>query len=155
MFTTVLLIEKALSNADVELITTLHGEEPVAFHVLMQPRGRQDEFLRAVDDVAFGYLDRAAHERDEPQGEDAVDAAAAGLDHTLQGLRKAGATAEGRVVDENPLDDLRALVQNVAADEVIVLAAPHWIEGLFHRDWASQARHKVGVPVLQLFAQQD
>ena len=155
MFTTVLLIEKALSDADVELITTLHGDEPVAFHVLMQPRGKQDEFLRAVDDVAFGYLDRAAHERDEPQGEDAVDAAAAGLDHTLQGLRKAGATATGRVVDENPLEDLKALVKNVSADEVIVLAAPHWIEGLFHRDWASQARHKVGVPVLQLFAQQD
>jgi hypothetical protein len=155
VFTTVLLIEKALSDADIELITTLHGDEQVAFHVLMQPRGKQDEFLRAVDDVAFGYLDRAAHERDEPQGEDAVDAAAAGLGHTLQGLRGAGATAEGRVVDENPLDDLRALVQNVSADEVIVLAAPHWIEGLFHRDWASQARHKVGVPVLQLFAQQD
>jgi hypothetical protein len=155
VFTTVLLIEKALSDADIELITTLHGEEQVAFHVLMQPRGKQDEFLRAVDDVAFGYLERAAHEREEPRGEDAVDAAAAGLDRTLQGLRKAGATATGRVVDENPLEDLKALVQNVEADEVIVLAAPHWIEGLFHRDWASQARHKVGVPVLQLFAQQD
>jgi hypothetical protein len=155
VFTTVLLIEKALSAADVELLTTLHGEEPVSFHVLMQPRGRQDEFLRAVDDVAFGYLDRAAHERDEPHGADAVDTAAAGLAHTLEELRAAGAEATGRVVEKNPLQDLRALVADVSADEVIVLAAPHWIEGLFHRDWASQARHKVGVPVLQLFAQQD
>jgi hypothetical protein len=155
VFTTVLLIEKALSDADIELITTLHGEEQVAFHVLMQPRGKQDEFLRAVDDVAFGYLDRAAREHEEPQGEDAVSAAAAGLDHTLRALRGAGAEASGRVVEQNPLQDLQGLVENVKADEVIVLAAPHWIEGLFHRDWASQARHKVGVPVLQLFAQQD
>ncbi|MEZ0089503.1 indole-3-glycerol phosphate synthase [Streptacidiphilus sp. EB129] len=155
MFTTVLLIEKALSEADIELITTLHGDEKVHFHVLMQPRGKQDEFLRAVDDVAFGYLDRAAHERDEPRGEDAVDAAAAGLEHTLEQLRTAGAEANGRVVEQNPLQGLREVVDDVSADEVIVLAAPHWIEGLFHRDWASQARHKVGVPVLQLFAQQD
>ena len=155
MFTTVLLIEKTLSNADLELITTLHGDEKVAFHVLMQPRGTQDELLRAVDDVAFGYLNRAIHEHDEPQGGVAVSTAAAELEHTLQQLRAAGAEATGRVVAEHPLQGLTSLVEQVGADEVIVLAAPQWIEGLFHRDWASQARHKVGVPVLQLFAQQD
>jgi len=155
VFTTVLLIEKTLSNADLELITTLHGDEKVAFHVLMQPRGTQDELLRAVDDVAFGYLNRAVHEHDEPHGGVAVSTAAAELEHTLQQLRAAGAEATGRVVAEHPLQGLTSLVEQVSADEVIVLAAPQWIEGLFHRDWASQARHKVGVPVLQLFAQQD
>jgi len=155
VFTTVLLIEKTLSNADLELITTLHGDEKAAFHVLMQPRGTQDELLRAVDDVAFGYLNRAVHEHDEPRGSDALSTSAAELEHTLQQLRAAGATAEGRVVSDNPLQRLTELVDQVRADEVVVLAAPQWIEGLFHRDWASQARHKVGVPVLQLFAQQD
>jgi hypothetical protein len=155
VFTTVLLIEKALSDADVELVTTLHGKEPVSFHVVMQPRGKQDELLRAIDDVAFGYLDQAAKEHEEPHGQDALTAADKALQHTLHSLRNAGAAhAEGAVVDHNPLDGLKDLVQEVSADEVIVLAAPHWVEGLFHRDWASQARHKVGVPVLQLFAQQ-
>jgi hypothetical protein len=155
VFTTVLLIEKTLSNADLNLITTLHGDEKVTFHVLMQPRGKQDELLRAVDDVAFGYLDRALHEHDEPRGESALTAAADDLHHTLEQLRAAGAEATGRVVEEDPLHSLTELVEQVHADEVVVLAAPQWIEGLFHRDWASQARHKVGVPVLQLFAQQD
>ncbi|MEZ0066964.1 hypothetical protein ABIA32_002977 [Streptacidiphilus sp. MAP12-20] len=156
MFTTVLLIEKALSDADVELVTTLHGDEQIRFHVVMQPRGKQDELLRAIDDVAFGYLDQAAKEHEEPHGQDALTAADQALQHTLRALRHAGAAeAEGAVVDHNPLDGLKDLVQEVEADEVIVLAAPHWVEGLFHRDWASQARHRVGVPVLQLFAQQD
>ncbi|MBF9071194.1 indole-3-glycerol phosphate synthase [Streptacidiphilus fuscans] len=155
MFTTVLLIEKALSDADADMVTTLHGEEPVSFHVVMQPRGKQDELLRAIDDVAFGYLEQAAKERDEPHGQDALSAADASLQQTLRLLREHGAAqAEGAVVDHNPLDGLKDLVKEVEADEVIVLAAPHWVEGLFHRDWASQARHKVGVPVLQLFAQQ-
>jgi hypothetical protein len=155
LFTTVLLIEKTLSNADLELITTLHGDEKVTFHVLMQPRGKQDELLRAVDDVAFGYLNRALHEHDEPRGQEAVETAAAELQHSLTQLREAGAEATGQVVEEDPLRSLTELVDQVKADEVVVLAAPQWIEGLFHRDWASQARHKVGVPVLQLFAQQD
>ncbi|CAM5666822.1 Peptide methionine sulfoxide reductase MsrB [Streptomyces griseoloalbus] len=49
------MIEKALTSADVEFVTTLHGDEPVAFHVLLQPRGEQaDRLLRAIDDVALG-----------------------------------------------------------------------------------------------------
>lgn len=155
MFTSVLLIEKAVSHADVELITGLHTDEKVSFHVVMQPRGDQDELLRAIDDVAFGYLEDAAHERDEPQGDAAVPAADTALEHTLRLLREAGAEAEGTVIEESPLDGLRDLVARLHADEVIVLVAPHWLEGFFHRDWASQARHKVGVPVLQLFARQD
>lgn len=44
------------------------------------------------------------------------------------------------------------LVDEVGADEVIVLTDPHYVEEFFHRDWASRARHKVGVPVLKLFS---
>jgi len=32
------------------------------------------------------------------------------------------------------------------------MTEPHYVEEFFHRDWASRARHKVGVPVLKLFA---
>jgi hypothetical protein len=152
VFTTVLMIEKALSDADVELVTTLHGDDPVNFVVLMQPRGRQDELLRALDDVALGYLDRAVHEREESEGDGPDATAEAALDQTLRRLRSRGATADGSVVEQNPLDLLRSTVEEHQADEVVVLTAPHFVEELFHRDWASRARHKVGVPVLKLFA---
>ncbi|GDY61993.1 hypothetical protein SAV14893_013860 [Streptomyces avermitilis] len=73
MFTSVLMIEKALTSADVEFVTTLHGDEAVSFHVLLQPRGDQaDRLLRAIDDVALGELDEAAHERETPEGKDAA-----------------------------------------------------------------------------------
>ncbi|MFI9271653.1 indole-3-glycerol phosphate synthase [Kitasatospora sp. NPDC052896] len=142
------MIEKALSEADVELVTTLHGDEKVSFVVLMQPRGKQDELLRALDDVALGHLDKAVHEREEP----GPTVAGESLEHSLRHLREAGAEAVGRVVEDHPLDSLRAVVEETGADEVLVLTAPHFVEEFFHRDWASQARHKVGVPVLKLFA---
>ncbi|MEU9477632.1 indole-3-glycerol phosphate synthase [Streptomyces sp. NPDC048191] len=153
MFTSVLMIEKALTSADVEFVTTLHGDEPVAFHVLLQPRGDQaDRLLRAIDDIALGELDEAVREHDTPEGEDARSVGQQALDVSVQALRSSGSGAEGRMVEDHPLDALKALVAEVDADEVIVLTDPHYVEEFFHRDWASRARHKVGVPVLKLFS---
>ncbi|GAA4895933.1 indole-3-glycerol phosphate synthase [Streptomyces coeruleoprunus] len=153
MFTSVLMIEKPLSSVDVEFVTSLHGDEGVSFIVLMQPRGDQaDVLLRAIDDVAIGALKDAAKEGEEPSGRAARRPAEAALEASLQALRDAGCEAVGQVVEDHPLDKMKAVVEEADADEVIVLTAPHYVEEFFHRDWASRARHKVGVPVLKLFA---
>ncbi|MFC7264624.1 indole-3-glycerol phosphate synthase [Streptomyces lutosisoli] len=153
MFTSVLMIEKALTSADVEFVTTLHGDETVAFHVLLQPRGDQaDRLLRAIDDVALGELDEAARERETPEGADAAALGVQALEVSLEALQASGSHAVGRLIEDHPLDALKALVDETDADEVIVLTDPHYVEEFFHRDWASRARHKVGVPVLKLFS---
>jgi hypothetical protein len=155
VITTVLMIEKPLVSADVELVTTLHGEEPVSFVVLMQPRGDQDLLLRALDDVALGELDDAVREGAEPEGGEALGLAEQALELSLKRLRDAGSEAVGQIIEEHPLDLLTSVTEQTDADEVIVLTAPHLVEEFFHRDWASRARHKVGVPVLKLFAHTD
>ncbi|MFD5029926.1 indole-3-glycerol phosphate synthase [Streptomyces sp. NPDC058405] len=156
MFTSVLMIEKPLTSEDVEFVTTLHGEEAVSFIVLMQPRGDQaDVLLRALDDVALGELKDATREGDEPEGKEARRPAALALEHSLQALRAHGSEATGEVIEDHPLDRLTAVVDESGADEVIVMTEPHYVEEFFHRDWASRARHKVGVPVLKLFAHSE
>jgi hypothetical protein len=153
VFTSVLMIEKALTSADVEFVTGLHGEEEVSFHVLLQPRGDQaDRLLRAIDDVALGELDEATREGLTPEGEEAKSFGERALAVSLQALTAAGSAAEGRLIEDHPLDALKSLVEEIGADEVIVLTDPHYVEEFFHRDWASRARHKVGVPVLKLFS---
>jgi hypothetical protein len=153
VFTSVLMIEKALTSADVEFVTTLHGDEEVAFHVLLQPRGEQaDRLLRAVDDVALGELDEAVRENETPEGAEAVGQGRQALEVSLAALRAVGNAAQGRLIEDHPLDALKTLVDESGADEVIVLTDPHYVEEFFHRDWASRARHKVGVPVLKLFS---
>ncbi|MCG7529389.1 indole-3-glycerol phosphate synthase [Streptomyces sp. OfavH-34-F] len=150
------MIEKALTSGDVEFVTTLHGEERTSFVVLMQPRGDQaDVLLRAIDDLAMGELKEAARESEEPEGKSARDSAALALDVSLEALRQAGSEAVGQVIENHPLDKLTTVVEESGADEVIVLTAPHYVEEFFHRDWASRARHKVGVPVLKLFAHSE
>lgn len=153
VFTSVLMIEKALTSADVEFVTTLHGDEPITFHVLLQPRGDQaDRLLRAIDDVALGELDEAAREGETPEGQEAAGFGERALQVSLTALRAAGCAAQGRLIENHPLDALKTLVAEAGADEVIVLTDPHYVEEFFHRDWASRARHKVGVPVLKLFS---
>ncbi|MEU5212740.1 indole-3-glycerol phosphate synthase [Streptomyces sp. NPDC020742] len=152
MFTSVLMIEKPLTPADVEFVTTLHGDDRISFVVLMQPRGKQDVLLRAIDDVALGEFDDAVREGGEPSGAQAEAPAEFALSHTLQALRAAGSEAVGQVVEDHPMEVLRSVVDETGADEVIVLTTPHFVEEFFHRDWASRARHKVGVPVLKLFS---
>ncbi|GLX21225.1 MULTISPECIES: indole-3-glycerol phosphate synthase [Streptomyces] len=155
MFTSVLMIEQPLTTVDVDFVTTLHGDDPVSFFVLMQPRGDQDRLLRAIDDVALGELPEALHEADVPEGDAARGPAALALEHSLAALRAKGAKAVGQIVEDHPLDKLKAVVDETGADEVIVLTAPHLVEEFFHRDWASRARHKVEVPVLKLFAHNE
>ncbi|MER6997076.1 indole-3-glycerol phosphate synthase [Streptomyces sp. NPDC000410] len=156
MFTSVLMIEKPLTSVDVEFVTTLHGDETISFIVLMQPRGDQaDLLLRAIDDVAMGELKDAVREGEVPEGEEARRPAELALEHSLAALRAAGCQAVGEVVEDHPLDKMKAVVEESGADEVIVLTAPHYVEEFFHRDWASRARHKVGVPVLKLFAHSE
>jgi hypothetical protein len=156
VFTSVLMIEKALTPGDVEFLATLHGDEPVSFVVLMQPRGDQsDVLLRAIDDVAYGELKEAVHESEEPEGPEARQPARAALRASVAALQGLGAQATGQVVESHPLDQLKSVVEDSKADEVIVLTEPHYVEEFFHRDWASRARHKVGVPVLKLFAHSE
>ncbi|MDI3402302.1 indole-3-glycerol phosphate synthase [Streptomyces cavernicola] len=149
------MIEKPLSPVDVEFVTTLHGDEKVSFVVLMQPRGDQDRLLRALDDVALGELEEAVHEGDEPEGGEATEPARLALEHSLKSLRDAGGEAIGQLVEDHPMDVLKSVAAETRADEVIVLTAPHYVEEFFHRDWASRARHKVGVPVLKLYAHSE
>ncbi|MEV0965937.1 MULTISPECIES: indole-3-glycerol phosphate synthase [unclassified Streptomyces] len=150
------MIERPLTATDVEFVTTLHGDEPVSFIVLLQPRGDQaDLLLRAIDDVAMGELKEAVREGEEPEGAEARQPAELGLVHSVNALRAAGAEAVGQVVENHPIDKMKTVVDESGADEVIVLTAPHYVEEFFHRDWASRARHKVGVPVLKLFAHSE
>ncbi|MDI2125130.1 indole-3-glycerol phosphate synthase [Yinghuangia seranimata] len=155
MYTVVLLIEKVMDEADVRLVTTLHEDTPVSFVVVLPGKADHHRLVRALDDVALVRLDEAAEEleREHDPADGGPDVLRRTLDGSVAALRAAGAQAVGETAPgEDPLKILADVVDRHSADEVIVLTDPHLIEEFFHRDWASRARHKVGVPVLKLFA---
>ena len=150
------MIEKPLTPEDVEFVTTLHGEEQISFVVLMQPRSDQaDVLLRAIDDVAIGELREAVREGTSRRARRPASPPRWRWSTRSGSCARPAREAVGQVVEDHPLDKLKTVVDDSGADEVIVLTAPHYVEEFFHRDWASRARHKVGVPVLKLFAHSE
>jgi hypothetical protein len=72
------------------------------------------------------------------------------LQTTLDALRAAGATADGTIVDDDPIEALAAAVNEFDGREAIILTRSHVVSEFFHVDWTSRARRKIGVPVLHL-----
>ncbi|UGQ13780.1 indole-3-glycerol phosphate synthase [Yinghuangia sp. ASG 101] len=153
MYTIVLLIEKVMDAEDVGLVTSLHEGVETSFVVVLPGKADHHRLVRALDDVALGHLEEAAEDVEHPAADDAADVTRRTLDVSVANLTAVGVRAVGETAPgDDPLQILKDIVERHAADEVIVLTAPHLIEEFFHRDWASRARHRVGVPVLKLFA---
>ena len=158
-YTVVLLVEQALSNADAARVWSLHDElrdedQQVRYHVLL-PVGDAAARIEAAMGAVSGDtmtapripLDpdtvEAVHEESERRSSDELQA-------TLAALKAAGATADGTIVDDDPIEALAAAVTEVDGREAIILTRSHVVSEFFHVDWTSRARRKIGVPVLHL-----
>jgi hypothetical protein len=158
----VLLVEQALSEADARQVRSLHEgiEDPVIYHVLLPLEDAAARIEASMGSLAGGEMlgsptlgmqevDVAAVRKDceERSSED--------LTATLAALRAAGATADGKVVADEPIDALAAEVKAVDGREAIILTRSHVVSEFFHLDWTSRARRKIGVPVLHLLEHEN
>jgi hypothetical protein len=157
----VLLVEEALTHADARQVRSLHEslEESVSYHVLLPV----DDAAAAVEAAMGGMMGhdivpgpRIGMPEVDLQAvrEDSQQRARTALDATLEALRAAGAEATGELVTE-PIDALAAKVAEVDAREAIILTRPHVVAEFFNVDWTSQARRKIGVPVLHLLEHEN
>jgi hypothetical protein len=158
----VLLVEQSLSEADARQVRSLHEglDEPVTYHVLLPVEDAAARIEAAMGSVT-GHdlvpgpsiavpppdLAEIAKETKERANED--------LRTTLAALTSAGATAKGEVVSAHPIDALAEKVTAVDGREAIILTRSHVVAEFFHVDWTSQARRKIGVPVLHLLEHEN
>ena len=160
-YTVVLLVEQALSNADAAQVRSLHEglDSAVRYHVLLPAVDAAARIEAAMGAVSADNLtgprvplDPEAVEtvREESERESTND-----LEATLAALRAAGATADGTVIDDEPIAALSAAVAELDGREAIILTRSHVVSGFFHVDWTSRARRKIGVPVLHLLEHEN
>lgn len=154
----VLLIEEELSDRDAAQVVSLSEghDEPVVYHVLMPAEDAAAQLEASMGSLAGGEVLAAPS-----LGLDDVDLAAIREDamaenrerlkKTVDRLERAGATvASSRLVETSPISALAAVVGEVDGREAIILTRPHVVKEFFGLDWTSQARRKIGVPVLHL-----
>jgi len=157
----VLLVERALTAADAAQVRGLHEEldDPVVYTVLLPVEDAAARIETAMGSLSSGEFlgppSTAMSDVDlDAVRDDARHRATRDLEDTLAALTRAGATAQGRLVDD-PVRALQAAVKEVDGREAIVLTRPHVVAEFFHLDWTAQARRHLDVPVLHLLEHQE
>jgi hypothetical protein len=164
--TTIVLTEVPLKPLDVERIVGLHegaGDEGPVFRVLVPADTRRNILVSVLNHLSLFEM-RAALEALKPvdRGEAHTDAEQT-LAESLRVLEAAGVQASGVITDDDPLPALESEVAQVTqgagaagaagvVSEVVVVTEPHAVQDTFRTDWASEARDRLGVPVLHLYS---
>lgn len=148
--TIVVLTEETLTAGDAAGLVDLYRQTAPGFLVLVGSDPHRNLLADVLDHLSLLELREALNAL---RGRDEADrpSAPAVLDGSVGALKAAGADAAGRLVDGDPVVALEAAVGEVEAREVVVVTRPHAVEDTFHTDWASQARTRLGVPVLHLY----
>ena len=158
----VVLVEQPVSHVDARQVVGLHAgsKHPRHYHVLIPVEDASVRVEATIGTLAtsevlgtsslyFGEedLDRIRRE--------VVESSRRAVAHSVAAFREAGASADGEVAVEDPLDRLCALVAERGSREVVVLTRPHLVAELLHVDWTSKARKRLDVPCVHLLAHGD
>jgi hypothetical protein len=155
--TIVLLTEESLTAQDAQRLVALHQGEPIHYRVLVPADVERSLLVDVLDHLSLLELRQAL---EAARGEDTGTRAQASqaLTQSVGALRSEldgvdGATADGTLIEGDPIEALHAAVRSDSAtSEVVVITRPHAVEDTFHTDWASRARSALGLPVLHVYA---
>ena len=149
---TIVLTEVPLKALDVTRITGLHeGDEP-AYRVLVPADTKRNVLVSVLNHLSLFEM-REALEALKPVNRNAAHTdAEETLAESLRVLRDAGVEVTGEITEDDPLPTLQAEVARIQAAEVIIVTEPHAVQDTFHTDWASEARERLGVPVLHVYS---
>ena len=149
---TIVLTEVPLKALDVTRITGLHeGDEP-AYRVLVPADTKRNVLVSVLNHLSLFEM-REALEALKPVNRKVAHAdAEETLAESLRVLREAGMEATGDITEDDPLPTLQTEVARIQAAEVIIVTEPHAVQDTFHTDWASEARERLGVPVLHVYS---
>jgi hypothetical protein len=157
MYTVIVLAEQVMTAGDAAEVVSLHeGIDDVRrYHVLIpvdNARHRVESALETLSsnepvgrpvDVGDDIDTDAAQRQLDSDGVTAVSVSVAAI-------TALGHEASGEFSSDDPIESLSEVVKALSADEVIVMTRPHIVQEFFHVDWTSQARRRLGVPVLHL-----
>jgi len=166
VLTMLVLTEGALLPHDVERLAEFHDDaSDLRVHVCVPARedgsalGQADELVEDISRTDFNEL------KDDVEGSDRTPAelkarAKRHLTASVDALVAAGLVADGELVPDSPVDRVVQIAEENDADEVIVITAPHWLEEVLRRDWATKIYKRLKqdhreIPVLHFIAGTD
>jgi hypothetical protein len=150
--TTIVLTEVPLKPLDVTRIVSLHeGDEP-EFRVLVPADTEHNVLVSVLNHLSLFEMREALEALKPVDRTEAHAGAQETLAESLRVLDEAGVQATGSITDDDPLPTLETEVGRLHASEVVIVTEPHAVQDTFHTDWASEARDRLGLPVLHIYS---
>jgi hypothetical protein len=166
MYEVVVLIEAPLADIDARQLAELYGviPDPTHLHVLLPVADAPTHIESVLASLSDGAgvpgkespISAEEIVRSSPDDHSAIEAdARVGLNHTLERLRSHGFDVDGELVEDEPLVALESIVSERNSDEVVIMTRTHVVSQFLHKDWGSEARKHLDVPVLHLLERTD
>ena len=150
--TIIVLTEEALRSVDVDKIVGLHEDEQPTYRVLVPADTQRNLLSSFLNHLSLFEMREALESLRPVDRRTARSDADTALTATLAQFERHEVVATGEITADDPMPALVEEVSRLGAREVVVVTEPHAVEDTFHRDWASRARDKLGVPVLHVYA---
>ncbi len=150
--TVIVLTEEALKPVDVERIVALHENDEATYRVLVPADTDRNVLSSFLDHLSLLEMREALESLRPVDRQEAHADAEQALATTLAEFAAHDVAATGEITADDPMPTLLEEVGRLGAREVVVVTEPHAVEDTFHRDWASKARVKLGLPVLHMYA---
>lgn len=153
MYTVVLLVERQLIDIDADQIVSLHEgvDGDIRYHLLLPVENSATLLGSSMSALGGGqFVPMSEPETLETVEQEIRQAGQQELDASAELLRARGQQVTGQLIDIDPIDALKQVVQEIRADEVIILTQPHLVREFLKIDWTSRARRALDVPTLHL-----
>lgn len=151
--TIVVLAEVPLTEADAANLSALIDGGDTIYTVVVPEDHHTNvlgEFLHHLSLLEVSEAFQSFSHR--PSDDEVRVTAVHALQSSLDALRSAGLKADGFTGEGSAVDMVVNTVRERGARQAVVITRPHAVADTLHRDWASRAQDKLGVPVLHLYA---
>jgi len=159
MSTVIVVTQEPLSaESAADLVNSAGGAGDAVFYVAVPEQPTSASMDAVINDWELGVAagrgvgSRSIADNEVNPGAIARHDAAAVLAGSLKALEDAGATADGVVTPNHPLDSIGDLVAHHNPDEVVVMIRHRHLSAATHTDLASQIQRKFDVKTLRVKA---
>jgi len=159
MSTVIVVTQEPLSaESAVDLVSSAGGAGDAAFYVAVPEQPTSASMDAVINDWELGVAagrgvgSRTIADNEVNPGAIARHDAAEVLATSLQVLQSAGATADGIVTPNHPLDSIGDLVAHHNPDEVVVMIRHHHLNSVTHTDLAAKIQRKFDIDTLRVRA---
>ena len=159
MSTVIVVTQEPLSaESAADLVNSAGGAGHAVFHVAVPEQPTSASMDAVINDWELGVAagrgvgSRTIADNEVNPGAIARHDAAEVLATSLQVLQSAGATADGIVTPNHPLDSIGDLVAHHNPDEVVVMIRHHHLNSVTHTDLAAKIQRKFDIDTLRVRA---